>query len=99
MRNSHVPVGAWRGVNTNQNGVYMECFMDEVARAAGTDPLELRRALMQNHPKHLAVLNAVAHNAGRGKPLPAGPHRGLAQFTRYGGDAAASGEVAVRDQG
>ena len=47
MRNTHVPVGPWRGVNTNQNGVYMECFIDEVARAAGKDPLEFRRALMQ----------------------------------------------------
>ena len=54
MRNSHVPVGPWRGVNTNQNAVYMECFMDEVARAAGKDPLEFRRALMAEHPKHLA---------------------------------------------
>jgi isoquinoline 1-oxidoreductase beta subunit len=80
MRNTHVPVGPWRGVNTNQNGVYMECFMDEVARAAGTDPLEFRRALMQNYPKHLAVLNAVADKAGWGKPLPAGVHRGIAQF-------------------
>ena len=48
MRNTHVPVGPWRGVNTNQNGVYMECFMDEVAKAAGKDPLEFRRALMKD---------------------------------------------------
>ena len=54
MRNTHVPVGPWRGVNTNQNAVYMECFMDEVAKAAGKDPLEFRRALMSKHPKHLA---------------------------------------------
>ena len=47
MRNTHVPVGPWRGVNTNQNAVYMECFMDEVAKAAGKDPLEFRRALME----------------------------------------------------
>ena len=52
MRNTHVPVGPWRGVNTNQNGVYMECFMDEVAKAAGKDPLEFRRALMKDFPKH-----------------------------------------------
>src|SRR6185295_11471806 len=74
MRNTHVPVGPWRGVNTNQNAVYMECFMDEVARAAGADPLEFRRALMQNHPKHLAVLNAVAEKAEWDKPLPDGMH-------------------------
>ena len=54
MRNTHVPVGPWRGVNTNQNGVYMECFIDEVAKAAGKDPLEFRRALMKDYPKHLA---------------------------------------------
>jgi isoquinoline 1-oxidoreductase beta subunit len=99
MRNSHVPVGPWRGVNTNQNGLYMECFMDEVARAAGTDPLEFRRALMQNHPKHLAVLNAVADKAGWGKPLPAGVHRGIAQFMGYGSYSAAVAEVSVSDQG
>ena len=46
MRNTHVPVGPWRGVNTNQNAVYMECFLEEVARAAGADSLEFRRALM-----------------------------------------------------
>ena len=99
MRNSHVPVGPWRGVNTNQNGLYMECFMDEVARAAGTDPLEFRRALMQNHPKHLAVLNAAADKAGWGKPLPAGVHRGIAQFMGYGSYSAAVAEVSVSDQG
>jgi len=80
MRNSTVPVGPWRGVNTNQNGVYLECFMEEVARAAGKDSLEFRRALMQNHPKHLAVLNAAAEKGDWGKPLPAGQHRGIAQF-------------------
>jgi len=99
MRNTHVPVGPWRGVNTNQNAVYMECFMDEVARAAGTDPLEFRRALMQNHPKHLAVLNAVADKAGWGKPLPAGVYRGIAQFMGYGSYSAAVAEVSVSDQG
>jgi isoquinoline 1-oxidoreductase subunit beta len=99
MRNTHVPVGPWRGVNTNQNGVYMECFMDEVAHAAGTDPLEFRRALMKNHPKHLAVLNAAADKAGWGKPLPAGVHRGIAQFMGYGSYSAAVAEVSVSDQG
>ena len=46
MRNTHVPVGPWRGVNTNQNAIYVECFIDEVAKAAGKDPLEFRRSLM-----------------------------------------------------
>jgi isoquinoline 1-oxidoreductase subunit beta len=99
MRNTHVPVGPWRGVNTNQNGVYMECFMDEVARAAGKDPLEFRRALMRNHPKHLAVLNAAAEKGDWGKPLPAGVHRGIAQFMGYASYSAAVAEVSVSPEG
>src|SRR6195256_1604689 len=99
MRNTHVPVGPWRGVNTNQNGVYMECFMDEVARAAGKDPLEFRRTLMSQHPKHLAVLNAAAEKGDWGKPLPAGVHRGIAQFMGYGSYSAAVAEGSVSDKG
>src|SRR5207302_9039003 len=95
MRNTHVPVGPWRGVNTNQNAVYMECFMDEVARAAGADPLEFRRSLMKNNPKHLAVLNAAAEKAEWGKPLPQGVYRGIAQFMGYGSYSAAVAEVSV----
>src|SRR5947207_2310875 len=99
MRNTHVPVGPWRGVNTNQNAVYMECFIDEVARAAGADPVEFRRKLMGNHPKHLAVLNAAAEKADWGKPLPAGVHRGVAQFMGYGSYSAAVAEVSVSNDG
>jgi isoquinoline 1-oxidoreductase subunit beta len=98
MRNSHVPVGPWRGVNTNQNGLYLECFMEEVAAAAGRDPLEFRRALMKNHPKHLAILNAAADKAGWGKPLPAGVHRGIAQFMGYASYTAAVAEVSVKGE-
>jgi isoquinoline 1-oxidoreductase beta subunit len=92
MRNTHVPVGPWRGVNTNQNAVYMECFIDEVAKAAGKDPLEFRRALMKDYPKHLGVLNAAAEKGNWGKPLPAGVHRGIAQFMGYGSYSAATAE-------
>jgi isoquinoline 1-oxidoreductase subunit beta len=99
MRNTHVPVGPWRGVNTNQNAVYMECFMEEVARAAGADSLEFRRSLMGKHPKHLAVLNAAAEKAGWGKPLSAGVHRGLAQFMGYGSYSAAVAEVSMSSEG
>ena len=95
MRNSHVPVGPWRGVNTNQNGVYMECFIEEVARAAGADSLEFRRRLMAKHPKHLAVLDAAAERAGWGKPLAPGVFRGIAQFMGYGSYSAAVAEVSV----
>ncbi len=96
MRNTSVPVGPWRGVNTNQNGIYLECFIDEVAKAAGRDPLEFRRSLMGNHPKHLGVLNAAADKAGWGRPLPAGVFRGIAQFMGYGSYSAAVAEVSVK---
>ena len=99
MRNTPVPVGTWRGVNTNQNGVYMECFIDEAARAAGKDTLEFRRALMSKHPKHLAVLNAAAEKGDWGKPLPPGVHRGIAQFMGYGSYSAAVAEVSVSAEG
>jgi isoquinoline 1-oxidoreductase subunit beta len=97
MRNTHVPPGFWRGVNINQNAIFLECFMDELALAAGKDPLEFRRALMSKNPKSLAVLNAVAEKGGWGKPAPAGHHRGLAHFRAFGSYVAACAEVSVKD--
>ena len=99
MRNTHVPVGPWRGVNTNQNGIYMECFLEECAKAAGRDSLEFRRDLMKNHPKHLAVLNAAAQAGDWGKPLPPGVFRGIAQFMGYASYSAATAEVSVSAKG
>ena len=99
VRNTHVPVGFWRGVNTNQNAIYMECFIDEVAHAAGKDPLEFRRTLMAKNPKHLAVLNAVAERAGWGTPLPKGVYRGIAQNAGFGSYVAAVAEVSVSPKG
>lgn len=99
VRNTHVPVGFWRGVNTNQNTVFMECFIDEVAHAAGRDPLEFRRSLMTKNPKHLAVLNAVAERAGWGTPLPKGVYRGIAQNAGFGSYVAAVAEVSVSPKG
>jgi isoquinoline 1-oxidoreductase beta subunit len=95
MRNTHVPPGFWRGVNINQNAIFLECFLDELAQAAGKDPLEFRRSLMSKHPKHLAVLNAVADRAGWGKPAAQGVHRGLAQMMAFGSYVAACAEVSV----
>jgi isoquinoline 1-oxidoreductase beta subunit len=95
MRNPHVPPGFWRGVNANHNAIYMECFMDELANAAGKDPLEFRLKLMDRHPKNAAVLKAAAERAGWGKPAPKGIHRGLAQCTAFGSHIAACAEVSV----
>jgi isoquinoline 1-oxidoreductase beta subunit len=73
--------------------------MDEMAHAVGQDPLEFRRKLMASHPKHLAVLNAVAERAGWGKPAPQGVYRGLAQHMGYGSYVAACAEVSVGNNG
>lgn len=99
MRNPHVPPGFWRGVNLNQNAIYLESFIDEIAVATQQDPLALRRKLMVNHPKHLAVLNAAADKAGYGKPLPKGRFHGLCQTMGYGSYVAACAEVSVSDEG
>ena len=95
MRNPHIYPGFWRGVNINHNAIYLECFMDELAKEAGVDPLEFRRKLMAQHPKHLAVLNAVATKAGWGTPAGQGVHRGLAQCMAFGSYVAACAEVSV----
>ena len=95
MRNPHVPPGFWRGVNINQNAIFMECFMDELAQAAGQDELEFRRKLLGNHPRNLAALNAVAEKIGWGKPAPAGIHRGLAHLKAFNAYVAAAAEVSV----
>ncbi|WP_411883057.1 molybdopterin cofactor-binding domain-containing protein [Polaromonas sp. YR568] len=99
MRNPHVPPGFWRGVNLNQNTIYLESFIDEIAFATKQDPLALRRKLMVNHPKHLAVLNAAAERAGWGKPLPAGRFLGLAQCMGFGSYVAGCAEVSVNAEG
>jgi isoquinoline 1-oxidoreductase beta subunit len=97
MRNPHVPPGFWRGVNVNQNAIYLECFMDELAHSVGQDPVAFRRKLMANHPKHLGVLNAVAEKVGWEKPAPQGISRGIAQYMGYGSYVAAAAEISVTD--
>jgi len=97
MRNPHIIPGFWRGVNVNQNALYVECFMDELAHATGQDPLAFRRKLMAKHPKHLAVLDAVAEKIGWNKPAPQGVYRGLAQHMGYGSYVAAAAEITVTD--
>lgn len=103
MRNPHVPPGFWRGVNLNQNAIFLECFIDEIAVATKQDPLALRRKLMANHPKHLAVLEAAAKRAGWGTPAPdvggQKVYRGLAQTHGFGSYVAAVAEVSVSAAG
>jgi isoquinoline 1-oxidoreductase beta subunit len=99
IRNPNVPVGFWRGVNLNQNTIYVESFIDEIAFATQQDPLALRRKLLTNMPKALAVLNAVADKSGWGKPAAPGVFRGLAQTHGFGSYVAACAEVSVSADG
>jgi isoquinoline 1-oxidoreductase beta subunit len=103
MRNPPVPPGFWRGVNLNQNTIYLESFIDELAHATNQDPLAFRRKLMANHPKHLGVLNVVAERVGWGQPVPdvggQKVYRGLAQTMGFGSYVAACAEVSVSNDG
>jgi isoquinoline 1-oxidoreductase subunit beta len=94
MRNPHVPAGFWRGVNSNHNALYVECFMDELAHAVGEDPLAFR--LKYIRPKHAAVLKVATEKAGYGTPPPEGVYRGVAQVMANGSYVAACAEVSVK---
>lgn len=90
-----VPVGFWRSVGDSQNAFVMECFMDELAHAAGKDPYEFRKALLGKSPRHAGVLDLAAQRAGWGTPPPAGRFRGIAMHESYGSIVAEVAEVSV----
>jgi isoquinoline 1-oxidoreductase beta subunit len=96
MRNTHVPPGFWRAVAHTNNPFFRECFIDELAQAAGKDPYQFRRPLLQGK-RDLAVLDAVAKAAGWGSPAPKGIHRGIAVVDSYGSYTAAVVELSVKD--
>lgn len=96
-RQVNVPTMPWRSVGATQNGFFMECFLDEVAAAAGKDPVELRRELLAHDPRALRVVNTAAEKAGWGTPLPAGRARGFAYVESYGSLCAQVAEVSIED--
>jgi isoquinoline 1-oxidoreductase beta subunit len=91
-----VPIGFWRSVSGSQNGFFSECFVDELAHAAGREPLAFRRETLAGHPRLLAVLERAAKEAGWGTPLPRGAGRGIAVQSGFGGFCAQVAQVAVR---
>lgn len=94
---SIVPVGFWRSVGHSHTAFFDESFVDEVAVALRKDPFELRRELLAGKPRHLAVLETAAREAGWGQPLPAGSGRGIAFRASFGSIVAQVAEVAVAD--
>ena len=92
---THVPFGAWRSVDHSQHGFFTESFIDEVAIAAGKDPFEYRAALLEAHPRHLAVLKKAAEAADWGRTLPEGSGRGISLQESFGSLVAQVVEVTV----
>lgn len=89
---SAVPLGYWRSVGHSHNAFFKEAFLDEVAHAAGQDPVSYRRALLARHPRHLAVLDKAGAAAG---PAPAGRAHGVALHQSFGSIVAQVAEVSV----
>lgn len=90
-----IPVLWWRSVGHSHSAFMMESLIDELAHAAGRDPLDYRRELLKDHPRHLAALNLAAEKADWGKPLPKGTFRGIAVHESFGSFAAQVAEVSV----
>jgi isoquinoline 1-oxidoreductase beta subunit len=95
MTEPGVPVGFWRSVGNSHNGYIAECFVDEMARAGGKDPVEFRRTLLAKEPRLLGVVNLAAEKAGWNKPLPAGHYRGIAAVESFGSFVAEVAEISL----
>lgn len=95
--NPELPISLWfwRSVGHSQNAYVTECFFDEVARAAGRDPFELRRELLADHPRHRGVLERAAEMAGWGTPVAEGRARGIAVHESFGSFVAEVAEVSL----
>jgi isoquinoline 1-oxidoreductase beta subunit len=91
--------GAWRSVNSTQQGFYNESFMDELAHSAGVDPVEFRRNHLKAGSRHLAVLDTVAKRSGWGSPLPEGTGRGVAIVESFKTIVAHVIEASVNEDG
>jgi isoquinoline 1-oxidoreductase beta subunit len=90
-----IPVLWWRSVGHSHNAFVMESVVDELAHAAGKDPVEYRRALLKGHSRHLGVLNLAAENAKWGTPAAQGRARGVAVHESFGSYVAQVAEVSV----
>lgn len=94
-----VPVGFWRSVGSSHTAFSTECFLDEVAHAAGKDPLAFRLSLLEKHPRHAGVLRLAAEKAGWSKPTAKGVFRGIAVHESFASYVAQVAEVSVGKDG
>jgi isoquinoline 1-oxidoreductase beta subunit len=93
-----IPVHFWRSVGDSHNGFSVESFMDEMAHAAGKDPLEFRMQHLKHNPRAYRTLDLVAEKAGWGKPLPADRAQGIASYPSHGSYISQIAEVSVNDK-
>jgi isoquinoline 1-oxidoreductase beta subunit len=92
-----IPTGYWRSVGLSQNAFFVESFIDELAAAAGKDPVELRRRLHAKTPRLVAVIDLAAEKAGWGRPLPAGRFQGIAAVAAFGSFNAQVAEISMEE--
>jgi len=95
LKNTHVPLGPWRAPGHSQNVFFMESFIDEMAHAAGKDPVALRRELLTHRPDFQRVLDLLVDKGDWGKPMPRGKGRGIAIHDSYESVVGMIAEVAV----
>ncbi|MEQ1606953.1 MAG: xanthine dehydrogenase family protein molybdopterin-binding subunit [Pyrinomonadaceae bacterium] len=98
-KDTGVPVGFWRSVGSSHTAFSTECFLDELAFAAGKDPVAFRLSLLDKHPRHAGVVKLAADKAGWGKPAEAGIFRGIAVHESFGSYVAQVAEVSVAKDG
>jgi len=95
IKNTHVPLGPWRAPGHSQNVFFMESFIDEMALAAGQDPIKFRRSLLAHRADFQQVLDVLESKSDWGKPMPAGKGRGMAIHESYDSIVGMVAEVAV----
>jgi isoquinoline 1-oxidoreductase subunit beta len=99
LKNTHIPVSFWRSVGSSQNAYFIESFIDEMALAAGKDPVDFRRALLQDRKDWLGVLDTLVEHSKWGSPMAAGKGRGIAIHECFGSVVGAVAEIDVNPRG
>ena len=99
LKNTHIPVSFWRSVGASQNAFFLESFVDEMAHAAGKDPVEFRRAMLGHRADWMKVLDTLAVKSDWGKKLAAGKGRGIAITECFGSVVGCVAEIDLTPQG
>ncbi len=99
LKDTHIPVSFWRSVGASQNAFFLESFIDEMAHAAGKDPVEYRRAMLSHRPDWMKVLNTLAEKSNWGSPMAAGKGRGIGITECFGSVVGCVAEIDLSPDG